>query len=148
VHLAAQSQAYSPESSTARLVYVLLEELGRMKVEQLYFPVSDHPKLRRLANEMICHPGNRNTAQEWADWLAVSERTLGRLVSQETGMSFGRWRQQLQIIVALRWLYAGVQVQRIAEDLGYESVSAFITMFKKALGKSPARYLAETLGTR
>jgi AraC-like DNA-binding protein len=148
VHLASQSQSYPPEGPTARLVYVLLEELGRMKVEQLYFPVSDHPKLRRLANELICNPGSRNTAKEWADWLAVSERTLSRLVSQETGMTFGRWRQQLQIIVALRWLYAGVQVQRIAEDLGYESVSAFITMFKKALGKSPARYLADTLGYR
>jgi len=28
------------------------------------------------------------------------------------------WRQQLRIIAALRWLYARVQVQRIAQDLG------------------------------
>jgi AraC-like DNA-binding protein len=141
LHLSFLPQDYAEGSATARLVGVLLEELAQMRVEQLYFPVSSHPKLRRLADELLQRPSDRRTAQQWADALAVSERTLARLVLQETGMTFGRWRQQLQIIVALRWLYAGVQVQRIAEDLGYESVSAFITMFKKALGASPARYL-------
>jgi YesN/AraC family two-component response regulator len=30
----------------------------------------------------------------------------------------------------------------VSADLGYESVTAFITMFRKALGKSPAKYLS------
>jgi AraC-like DNA-binding protein len=34
-------------------------------------------------------------------------------------------------------------VQRVALDLGYESASGFVTMFRKAVGKPPARYLAE-----
>ncbi|WP_374758481.1 hypothetical protein [Shewanella sp. KT0246] len=34
-------------------------------------------------------------------------------------------------------------MQHISEKLGYESVSAFITMFKKALSKSPKRYMKE-----
>jgi AraC-like DNA-binding protein len=76
----------------------------------------------------------------------VSERTLTRLIQRETGMTFGRWRQQLHIVVALGKLSAGARVQRVAEDLGYESVSAFITMFRKAMGKSPARYFSETTG--
>lgn len=142
LRLAALPQAYEPHSSTARLAGVLLEELAQMKVERLYFPISGHTKLRRLADALLDAPADRRTAQQWAAWLAVSERTLTRLVLHETGMTFGRWRQQLQIIVALRWLYSGVQVQRVADDLGYESVSAFITMFKKALGASPAKYLA------
>ena len=34
-------------------------------------------------------------------------------------------------------------MQAVSQDLGYDSVSAFITMFKKALGtESPGRYLA------
>lgn len=143
LRLAALPQAYAADSPTARLVAVMLEELGQMKVEQLYFPVSDNPKLRRLADELLRAPADRSTAQQWAARLAVSERTLARLVASETGMTFGRWRQQLQLIVALKCLYSGVQVQRIAEDLGYESVSAFITMFRKALGVSPAKYLTQ-----
>jgi AraC-like DNA-binding protein len=73
----------------------------------------------------------------------MSERSLARLIKAETGMSFGRWRQQLHVIVALQRLSAGMAVQRVAMDLGYESVSAFITMFRKAMGKPPGRYLAE-----
>jgi AraC-like DNA-binding protein len=33
----------------------------------------------------------------------------------------------------------------VSETLGYESVTAFITMFKKALGQSPTRYFAARL---
>ena len=66
-----------------------------------------------------------------------------RLVVAETGMTFSRWRQQLHIIIALQRLSAGHSVQSVSEVLGYDSVSAFITMFKKALGKSPARYFSD-----
>jgi len=142
LRLSEMPRSYDEGSATARLVAVLLDEIARMKVERLYFPSSNHPRLRQLADTLLLDPGDRSTAQEWASRLAMSERTLTRLVAQETGMSFGRWRQQLQIIVALKWLHSGMQVQRIAEDLGYQSVSAFITMFRKALGASPSKYMA------
>ena len=61
----------------------------------------------------------------------------------QTGLSFDRWRRQLHMIVALRELSGGATVQQVAYGLGYESPSAFITMFKKAFGKPPATYIAE-----
>ncbi|CAG9171062.1 AraC family transcriptional regulator [Cupriavidus pampae] len=144
LRIAADPQNYDADSRTHRMVGVLLEELGQMQVERLYFPISQDAKLRRIADALTAHPDDRRTAGEWADHVAVSERTLTRLILRETGMTFGRWRQQLHIVVALGKLSAGARVQRVAEDLGYESVSAFITMFRKAMGKSPARYFAET----
>jgi AraC-like DNA-binding protein len=72
----------------------------------------------------------------------MSERSLARLVRDETGLTFGRWRQQLHLMVALHQLAAGQTVQRVADMLGYDSVTAFITMFRKALGKPPAKYFA------
>jgi AraC-like DNA-binding protein len=60
-------------------------------------------------------------------------------------MSFGRWRRQLHIILALRQLSAGQTVQAVAMDLGYESASSFVTMFRKMVGKPPSRYLLERL---
>jgi AraC-like DNA-binding protein len=44
-------------------------------------------------------------------------------------------------MLALREISAGVSVQNVSAILGYESVTAFITMFKKALGQTPTRYL-------
>ena len=75
-----------------------------------------------------------------------SQWTLARLLARETGMSFGRWRQQLNIMLAVKWLGTGASVQRVADGLGYESAGSFVTMFRKALGTSPGRYLAERTG--
>lgn len=59
------------------------------------------------------------------------------------GMSFGRWRQQLAIMLAVKWMAEGVTIQQVAFDLGYESVPSFVNMFRKALGTPPGRYMAE-----
>jgi len=141
-YLADQPTAYSPQGPTARVAQVLLEQLVAAPVEQLYLPISEHPKLRRIADALVDDPANRNTLAQWAQELAMSERTLARLVARETGLTFGRWRQQLHLIVALRQLAAEESVQRVAGNLGYDSVTAFITMFKKALGQSPTQYFA------
>lgn len=42
-------------------------------------------------------------------------------------------------------LAAGDLVTTIAGDLGYESVSAFIAMFRRMLGTTPARYFDEPM---
>lgn len=71
-------------------------------------------------------------------WLfAMSERNLARLIVKETGLSFRQWRQQLQLIMALQGLVKGDTVQKVAHTLGYDSTTAFITMFKKGLGQTP-----------
>ena len=46
-------------------------------------------------------------------------------------------------MLAVKWLETDSSVQQVAEDLGYESAGSFVTMFRKALGSSPARYMAE-----
>ena len=60
---------------------------------------------------------------------------------------FRRWRHQLQLIVALQFLIGGKSVQQAAQALGYDSTTAFITMFKKGLGQTPARYIASLTTT-
>lgn len=97
--------------------------------------------MSRIASALVEDPSDRSTMAQWAKRVAMSENSLARLVQQETGLTFGRWRQQLQLIIAIRSLAAGATAQQASGHLGYESVSAFITMFKKALGTSPAQYL-------
>ena len=84
-------------------------------------------------------------AGNWARRVAMSERSLARLIVAETGMSSGRWRQQLNIILALQWMAKGTSVRQVASALGYESVGSFVTMFRKALGTSPGRSISGRL---
>jgi AraC-like DNA-binding protein len=113
-----------------------------MPREQFNLPISGDPKIRLIADALTLDPSDRRTLGEWARHVAMSESSLARLMLRETGLSFGRWRQQLHLIVALRELASGTAVQNVASELGYESVNAFITMFKKALGSTPAQYFA------
>lgn len=122
---------------------VLLDELAAAKVEDLHLPMPADPSLRKIVDEMMASPAARGTLDSWARRAGLSERTLMRLIARETGMSFGRWRQQLGIVLAVKWLAAGASIQTVAADLGYESTPSFVTMFRKALGASPGRYMAE-----
>lgn len=139
-HVAALPQDYEPGSHTERLVQVLLTELSRMPVSNLRLPASADPRLRTVAESVLDSPAQRRTLADWAKLLGMSRRSLARLVTVETGMSFGQWSRQLYLLLAIHRLSEGASVQETAWALGYESVTAFITMFKKALGTSPAQY--------
>jgi AraC-like DNA-binding protein len=79
----------------------------------------------------------------WVENIGMSERSLNRHFRQEIGMSLGRWRQQMRIILAIQMLSQKNSVKFIADELGYEDASSFVTMFRKLLGTSPARYMAQ-----
>lgn len=140
-HFESFPQDYTHTSHAARFAQVMLYELTRMPVERLSLPISDNLKIRTLADSLMNNPGDRSSLEVWAGRFAMSKRTFERFVLKETGMTFGRWRQQLQVLVAIRLLVTGTSVQNTAYELGYESVTAFITMFKKMLGTTPGRYL-------
>lgn len=134
--------SYALDDHVGRLVRVLLDELALMPKEGLALPVSSHPKIAVIAAALTAKPSDRRTLGEWAAHVAMSERSLKRLMVQETGLTFGRWRRQLHLVISLRELAGGATVQKVSSDLGYESATAFIVMFKKALGTTPTRYFA------
>lgn len=134
---------YEEGGVNSRLMAVLLDELATAQVEDLHLPMPTDRRLRRIVDLMMEAPAERGTLDVWAKRAGLSARTLARLIGRETGMSFGRWRQQLGIVLAVKWLAGGASIQQVAADLGYESVPSFVTMFRKALGTSPGRYMAE-----
>ena len=132
---------------TQRLIQVLFDELPQQPEQQLQLPVSTHPKIRLMVEMMEAEPAQWQTLSQWASRFAMSERNLARLLVKETGLNFRRWRHQLQLILALQMLVRGLNVQQVALSLGYDSTTAFITMFRKRLGQTPGRYLAELTTT-
>lgn len=47
----------------------------------------------------------------------------------------------MRLSESIAQLAKGIPVSTIALELGYQTSSAFITMFKKAMGESPQQYL-------
>lgn len=73
----------------------------------------------------------------------VSSLTLSRLFVRETGLTFGVWRKRLFLQKAINRLSKGENVTRVAFDLGYQSLAAFIEMFRQSLGALPGLYLRQ-----
>ncbi len=134
---------YEEEGANARMAAVLIDELAAAGAEDLHLPMPSDARLRRLLEQIMEAPADRSTLSVWAGRAGMSSRSLERAVRHETGMSFGRWRQQLAVMLAVRWLAGGASIQQAAADLGYENPASFVTMFRKALGTPPGRYMAE-----
>src|SRR5690606_35607400 len=107
IHMAQIPKARNHSPETARLRAVLLDQLKLATTQSIYLPMSDDPRLRRLTEWMIRNPADRSTAAQWASRLAMSQRSLNRLLQAELGLSFGPWRQRLHIVIAMKALAAG-----------------------------------------
>lgn len=132
---------YEPNSPQSRLVMVMLDQVATQPVASLALPMPQDPRVLRVAQSLISNPGDSRDLEGWASQVGASKRTLGRLFTAQTGMSFREWRQQRRLLRALELLATGDNVTTIALELGYESTSAFISMFRRCLGTTPTRYL-------
>jgi AraC-like DNA-binding protein len=134
---------YEEGGANSRLTAVLIDELAAAKAEDLHLPMPADPRLRRIIDLMMESPSDRGTLEVWAVRAGMSTRTMERVMRRETGMSFGRWRQRLAVMLAVKWLAGGASIQQVTTALGYENVPSFVTMFRKALGAPPGRYMVE-----
>ena len=63
-------------------------------------------------------------------------------LAQSEPQRLARWKQQARLLESVRRLAGGTPVTRVALDLGYESPSAFSTMFRRSLGIAPRAFIA------
>jgi AraC-like DNA-binding protein len=124
-----------------RLITALvLSEIRAATVAPLHLPEPADPRLVRITAVLRQQPGDPRTLGAWAGEVGASTRTLSRLFLAETGMTYRQWQRQARLLAALVQLAEGVQVTSVAFELGYDSPSAFISAFRRALGKTPRRY--------
>jgi AraC-like DNA-binding protein len=125
-----------------RLTGVLLDQLRVLPTIPLQLPWPTDERAQRAAAWLRSHLDDPGSSQQAAARAALGLRTLERLFLRETGFTLGKWRQQLRLLCALRLLAAGRPVTQVALDVGYESPSAFIVMFRRTLGVTPHRYFS------
>ncbi|MBJ2143602.1 helix-turn-helix transcriptional regulator [Delftia acidovorans] len=131
---------HSADQARAHVMAVILDEIRTLPVEPLGLPLPADPRLQRIARALIADPADARDLEAWARWAAVSSRTLSRRFVSETGFSFTAWRQRARLMRSLEMLAAGAPVTNIALDLGYATASAFIGLFRRTFGETPAAY--------
>ena len=131
---------YPPEGPERRVMDVILDELRLIEPSPLHLPMAKDIRVKRVMDALIAEPGDERSLERWASVAAASYRTLARLFIKETGMTFGEWRKQLRLLEAIDRLGKGYSVTQVSIELGYQSLSGFIEMFRKALGKPPGQF--------
>lgn len=143
LHAVAIPRLYPLGGPEERLLTVILDQIRSMTIAPLELPIPEDARLKKIYNRLSSSPGDNRKLEDWGKMVGATGRTLARRFRLETGMTFGQWRQQIRILEALKRLGRKEPVTTVAIDLGYDSPSAFISMFKKALGKTPGQYFAE-----
>lgn len=123
-----------------RVVEVILDEIKTLPVEPFGLPLPTDVRLQKIAQAIINDPADDRDLESWADWAAIGARTLSRRFVAETGFNFTAWRQRARLMRSLQMLAEDMPVQAVAFDLGYSSASAFISLFKRTFGATPAAY--------
>ena len=131
---------YDVTGADGRFMGVILDQLERLPQAPLHLPMPRDSRIKRISDVLLEHPDDTRTLEDWGLSCGASSRTLSRLFVSETRLTFGAWRKQVRLLKALELLAANKPVTQVALDLGYESPSAFIAMFRRSLGDSPARY--------
>lgn len=98
-------------------------------------------RLRALCEAVLAHPAQAESLDHWAASVGASTRTIARLFRQELGVSFTQWQQQALLARAIPLLNQGRPMSHAAQELGYQSQSAFSAMFRRAFGKSPRAFM-------
>jgi AraC-like DNA-binding protein len=141
VRAVALPEPYDEAGDEGLLMQLLMCEIRRLPRCDLDLPLPVSPDLTRLCERILADLTTRRSCGSDATDMRMSTRTLYRRFLRETGITFARWKQQARLLESIRRLAEGASVTAVAVDLGYESPSAFSTMFRRALGTAPRAFI-------
>jgi len=129
-----------PASRDGRVISLLLDELVMLPALPLSLPFPADPGLMAICRRLMDRPDDPSTLADWAQRFGVHVKTIERRFVRETGLTFGQWRQQARLTLALELLAKGEKIVDVALALGYGSPSAFATAFRQQHGVPPSAY--------
>ena len=134
--------ASNSRERTELLVKLVMLELHQAEDSATFIPLPHEPRCRRAADIVLGDPTGAHEIETLARAVGTSARTLSRLFSSETQLSFKTWCQRARIAAAIEKLStdANVSVKQLASDLGYASVPAFSHAFRQVTGKTPTEF--------
>jgi len=144
IHVCTIGKLSRKSKSQAHLIEVLIDQLEIVRTVALQLPSPTDVRAARVAAMLRRNLGHASL-QAVCRHAGASKRTIERIFLQETKLSVGKWRQQLRLLRSLELLAAGEKISYAALEAGYSTPSAFVAMFRKALGTTPRRYFENSL---
>ncbi|MFT4118943.1 AraC family transcriptional regulator [Bradyrhizobium sp.] len=136
---------FDPRNASERtelLIRLVMLELHQAEDSATFVPLPRELRCRRAAMIVLDDPTGLHDIDSLAREVGTSARTLSRLFSSETQLSFKSWCQRARIAAAIQKLStdANVSVKQLATQLGYASVPAFSAAFRQVTGRTPTEF--------
>jgi AraC-like DNA-binding protein len=144
LHACARASLTKTTKWQSHLIDVIIDQLDAVQMVPLQLPNPSDPRALRVAAVLLADPSDRRALTHICKSTGAGTRTVERLFQEDVGMTFGKWRQQLRLMQAMRLLAEGAKVTHAALESGYSTPSAFISMFKRTLGTTPGLYFKNT----
>lgn len=140
-----QGSAHPAPQLIERLTELLFIFLIRGALDQNDFDsgllaLARHSRFSSLLRELLENPGEHWTLERMAQRSHLSRAAFCRQFTQLCGVSPAQFLQSLRMGMAARQLRQGMRVDEVAEQVGYQSISAFTRAFQRTLGESPGQY--------
>ncbi|MCA0939845.1 helix-turn-helix transcriptional regulator [Salipiger pacificus] len=132
---------FTNTEAQSRLLRVMVDEIAACTMADSFVPETSDVRLAPVLEALRDAPADPRSTAQLARAFGMSERTLVRRCTQELGMSLSEWRQRVRVVRGISLLQDGASVESVALDLGYGTASAFIAMFRRITGSSPARFI-------
>jgi transcriptional regulator GlxA family with amidase domain len=127
----------------ARVLVIFLRRTGSQAQfsAQLTSQLADRHPIRELQQYIVDHPEADLSLEALARRVNTSARHFARIFRAETGVTPGRYVEQVRVETARRRLEESeLSVEAIAAACGFGSAGNFRRVFTKAMGVSPFEY--------
>jgi AraC-like DNA-binding protein len=131
---------YAVDSKQARLAQVMLDELQDQPSVTMELPLPSDKRILKICQALQNDPANRRSIEQWGNDIGLTGRSISRLFVLQTGLTFQQWRQRVRLIHALSLLQQGCRVAEVADQCGYDALSAFSDAFKQQFRVTPGQF--------
>ncbi|WP_321906895.1 AraC family transcriptional regulator [Paraburkholderia tropica] len=132
---------YREDQHALALLSAIPEEVNRSPRERIALSFPTDRRIARICRSLLDAEGLKRSLQSWAEEVGASTRTLERLFTAETGLTFIEWRQAALMQIAVTKLASRKSIRDVCDELGVQSTSAFHRGFRKHFGMPPGEYL-------
>jgi AraC-like DNA-binding protein len=130
------------DAAHSRLLWrVVAAEMRNAVPEPFEVPMPSTTRILRAVQGLLKNPTLANDLNGLSQAAGMSRRSFTRHFRQETGLTFTHWKRAVIAHYAMERIACGDKVSAVAYEVGYDSVSAFIAMFRRKYGAAPRAFL-------
>lgn len=124
-----------------RLLSLSIGSLQENNSQPSSYPTNAQKNFKRFELMLETSLDVRLTLGEYADKIGISKRQLERWIRQYHNMTFSEYIKQRRFNIAQKLLSdSSYTLKEVADAIGYDNVSYFCSLFKKATGVTPFEY--------